>query len=857
MAATGDLDQLSADIDRAAQLFRFGQAAECLEVLAATRPALEQAHAAGDRDAGTLLATCLLREAAPLFDVTGNLDAALALLDRASLVAVEDEDRALEAKVRGQRALVILRGGDTRRALNAFDHAAELLESAALLDRVIVLVNRGVLHLEHADLDLAADDFRRCYEFARQGEGEEFVVPRGAALQNLAYADFLAGRIPAAIAGLETAVTEYGDNPHPTLYLDQARVLREAGLFDEASEILERAAEIFAAGALFQDLAEAELVRAECALVAGNPQQARDLATSALRRLSRRGNVRWQRKAELLLLRCDDALAEQRLGAARTRALSSLARRAAEYAGRCRAEGRRDLARLGELLAAEAGLRLGRPLEGPPPRLRSTDPLLVRLQIREVRALAELVAGRPARAAAQVRAGLDELGSYQHALGSLDLRTACAVHGGSLSRLGLRVAWDSGSPAAVLELVERARAVSTRLPSVSPPSDDLTAELLGELRQVEEEARGLEGEAPEETRLDQLRVRAAELQHAIRARSWELEGGDGQAVAAPRLGVVREAVRDHEEVFLSFARHEGHWVVVEVDRGRPVLRRLAPVEDVSALVTRVRADLDALAMPMLPAPLRDAVRRSLDRGLTMLDSLLLQGSGTLGRSVVISCSGDLVLLPWGLLPSRLGLPTLVTPSAAAWLAGRRRTRPERPRVVALAGPGLHRSEQEAELVAKHWEGAVVTPPEEADAARAVLALQQSDLVHVAAHGHHRQENPLFSAVRLSDGPLYAYEVDASVGLAGCVVLSACEVGLATSRPGDESLGLAHVLLQLGATSVIGSVARVGDEVAADLMEGVHRAMACGGDSAVALAEAQRAAMLGGSPAAFVAFGGRW
>jgi CHAT domain-containing protein len=81
--------------------------------------------------------------------------------------------------------------------------------------------------------------------------------------------------------------------------------------------------------------------------------------------------------------------------------------------------------------------------------------------------------------------------------------------------------------------------------------------------------------------------------------------------------------------------------------------------------------------------------------------------------------------------------------------------------------------------------------------------------------------------------------------------------LATLRPGDESLGLAHVLLQLGSKSVIAGVARVGDDVSADLMQRVHLAMARGTDAATALAEAQRESLAEASPAAFVSFGATW
>ena len=134
------------------------------------------------------------------------------------------------------------------------------------------------------------------------------------------------------------------------------------------------------------------------------------------------------------------------------------------------------------------------------------------------------------------------------------------------------------------------------------------------------------------------------------------------------------------------------------------------------------------------------------------------------------------------------------------------------------------------------------------------AFVDADVVHVAAHGTHQQESPLFSSVRLADGPLYAYELDGERGVAACVALSACEAGLSTVRPGDEGLGLTSVLLHLGSRSVLAGVARVGDDVAARVMGVVHRAMSTGTDSADALAVALAEEP---EPAPFVTFGATW
>ena len=131
----------------------------------------------------------------------------------------------------------------------------------------------------------------------------------------------------------------------------------------------------------------------------------------------------------------------------------------------------------------------------------------------------------------------------------------------------------------------------------------------------------------------------------------------------------------------------------------------------------------------------------------------------------------------------------------------------------------------------------------------------SDLVHIAAHGQHNQDNPLFSSIRMADGPLYAYDVPPDEPVAGHIVLSACDLGLTTPRAGGEVLGLTAALLSIGATSVVSSVSRVDDTTAYETMLRYHRLLAAGLDSPTALAEA-----LDGDvdmPAPFVCFGSPW
>jgi tetratricopeptide (TPR) repeat protein len=848
-----DPDLLATEVDAARHDYWLGHAARSAQRY---RAVVRRLQRPGHRSAALegVKVRALIGLAMTEFEIYGQVDPALSRLAEADLVIRDVELTALRASVHGQRALLLLRSGDVGGSLAEFDRAVEHVDDAGPDDQIPILLNRGALELERGSLAKAVDSLERCVDVA---SAAKHPVGETKARYNLAYAEFLRGRIPHALSLMEEADVITPGAAHPVRLLDRARVLREAGLTTDADDLLGRASQIMAGSRLFQDLAETELVRAECALVEGEPKRARAFAASAYRRFHRRGNLRWQRRAELMVLRCDRQAADEKAPGPRRTALRGIATRAADLAAACRTEGRYDLARSAALLAAECRLRAGEP-GGRVPRLRRTDSLETRLQTREVRALAALADGDHTRSTAEVRRGLAELGSYQNRFGSLDLRTASAVHGVALNRLQLHVAMQTGRPSVVFAGIERARAVSTRLAQVHPPSDERTADLLTELRQVEEEARGLAGDPAVAETLVRLRARASTLQRDIRARAWELEGDHADPMhESATLGPVRAAAGDR--AFATYARHQGRWVAVVAAGRRVELHEdLASVAEVDELVRRIRADLDAIAMPHLPEPIETAVRRSTEDCLGRLDEMLVRPLRLGDRSLVVSCSGSLVVLPWSMLPSRSGLPVVVTPSATSWLRAQEQlVRRNRPRVVAISGPDLHRSADEAERAGTAWASARVVTGQQATVAVVQRALERADVVHIAAHGTHRQDSPLFSCLRLADGQLYAYELDATSHIAPFVALSACEAGLATVRPGDEGLGMTNALMQLGTRSVLAGVARVRDDVAADVMDKVHHEMASGVDSASALAAAQAASTAAGAPVPFVCFGSAW
>ena len=87
------------------------------------------------------------------------------------------------------------------------------------------------------------------------------------------------------------------------------------------------------------------------------------------------------------------------------------------------------------------------------------------------------------------------------------------------------------------------------------------------------------------------------------------------------------------------------------------------------------------------------------------------------------------------------------------------------------------------------------------------------LAHLAAHGHHADDNALFSGLEVADGTLMGYDIQRLSSVPALVVLSACDVGQSEIAPGDESLGMVSAFAAAGSATVVAAVCRIGDELA--------------------------------------------
>ncbi|MGW3342132.1 CHAT domain-containing protein [Nonomuraea rubra] len=480
------------------------------------------------------------------------------------------------------------------------------------------------------------------------------------------------------------------------------------------------------------------------------------------------------------------------------------------------------------------------------------EPLDVRLMRRLAEAELAGAQGRRGQALRKVREGLALIDSHRGRLGSLDMLTGVAALGADLAAHGLRAALAGGSPRQVFAWSERCRAQAFRFRPTRAPEDERTAEALAELRQL---AQQMHADEAAGHRRPALRRRCLELEQVIRERGWQLPGV-GERLAPAPVAAVQEALADDGFAMVSLLNVGGGLLALVLVDGRCHLHRLSAYEPVAEAARRLAGDLNAQAGRNLRPALRAVIEASVERQLGVLAAALgapLRQALSGARGIVLIPTMGLSAVPWGLLPGLRGRPLAVAPSALVWLAARRAAEPfvrDGSSSVLVAGPDLEHAEREIQRLGAVHPKARMLRGEQATVSATLSALDGASFAHFAAHGHHERENVLFSRLDLADGPLMAHDLQRLDRTPGHVVLSACDVGQAVVRAGDELLGFTAALLYLGTSTVISSLTRVPDAVAERVMTAYHQGVALGASPADALAAAGE-----GEPACtFVCFG---
>jgi tetratricopeptide (TPR) repeat protein len=738
----------------------------------------------------------VLMRRAGILAILGRRDEALRDLSQVVTILRRHEDYLWEARTRCHRGMILLEMGQTR----------------------------------PADADFAAAERR----FKLIGQDWEYA----AAHYNRGLVAAASGRVPEALALMAESGQYFArlGTPEPDVVIDRCAILLSAGLAADAwaeTDAASRAPDPrVRRSAKFADLLYSSAI---AALAAGDPVAASDRAERALRMFRRQRRGRWAARAQLVRVQARHAVGDTSLSAYR------LACRVARELDAADAEESAEAHLLVGRLAwargnpAQAGDHLARAAR----RLRA-GPAVARSRAWLARALLCQLRGDEAGMLAACRRALAILAEHQQMLGASEMRAAVTAHGQELAAIGQRAAVQRGSGRQLLAWSERWRA-TTQATTPSRPAD--YADLAREMSALREVSRRLDLDLATAAQVPVLRRERKRLEETVRARIFQTPG---QAAARARPFALAALLgRLGRAVLVELVEVDRVLYAVTVRQAGVRLHTVGDAETAAREVDFARLLLRRLAEGR---PVRDPSRALADAGRLLEQALLGPAAADLvSGPVIIVPPGRLHAVPWGLLPALQAQPVSVSPSAAAWLRAQAAPGPGHRRVAVIGGPDLLASPVEIKHLAELYPQASVLAGGTATAGSVLAALDGSWLAHVVAHGTFRADNPLFSSLRLDDGPLTVYDLEGIAHAPHRLVLSGCESGRTAPAGADELLGLASSLMPMGTAGIVAAVVPVNDQVTPSVMAALHSSVAAGAGFPEALAAVRAGVALAGDP----------
>jgi tetratricopeptide (TPR) repeat protein len=715
------------------------------------------------------------------YDLLGDFHTALECFARAHTCFIERGERAGAALVESNMAHIAMAQGKFREAL-------QLLHQAR--DRYLA---------ESHDLDAqhASRDMLECY----------------LALHRFADARELAGQVGAAYRAAGATYYE------GLTLLHAATAAAALGRADEAESALERAYAIFESIDAPALIATTRLRRGQLALSVGDDELALCEGRAAAAGYASDGQPVDLAHAQLLcgqaLLRCGDT------GAARAAALCALQAARAHNIPALRYGAHLLLGRVAE--ADGHALRAARRYRAAVATVgRVQDGLTITLRAGFLEGASEALQRLMQLYLAQ--------GKAERAFETLEQAKSHALLRYLADRSHLRWRTHSGRGRQLIDELERLRTEHHwfyRLAHERLPNED------GQLSQVSVE------QALAEVATREKRMRA------ITERLYLLNDGsaDTASVRPPRLASIQRALAASTLLIEFYSADDALWAFV-VDRHSCGVHRL-PIS--ATALDQLLGKLERnLSMALGSGPGGPGAGGLTQIAQTLLERLydaLLAPIGDLTaryRRLVIAPYGSLHYLPFHLLRSAgqylLEQHEVVIVPAAGLLARRPPARAGGARILAHSWGGrLPQTQREAACVRAIMGGQVYA---ESEAGRAALERQPVAILHIAAHGEQRLDQPDLSYIQLADAQLYTDDLlqhDLSYEL---VVLSACETGRAHVAAGDELIGLGRGFLYAGAGALITTLWRVDDRHALALMERLYLGLRAGRSKAAALRDAQ-------------------
>jgi tetratricopeptide (TPR) repeat protein len=766
-------------------------------------------------------------------DVLATLGAALVFAGRTAAglgtldLAVQRSSGVMAAKVLVRRGMMLFALGRYPAALDDFRQAVPVLRRAgdrlwmarALNARTLANVMLGVTG--RAEADFAAAE-RLFTETGQELEAVSTVHNRGVAA-------FFSGNLPAALSHLDTAAARYRPFgiPTPDLSVDRCAVLLAAGLtVDALTEADAAVADMEGVRGRATKKAELLLMAAECALAADRPQIAQDRAQAAYRLSRSQQSSWWQAQAARVLVEARFAagpvspalLREANRAAFRLDALgASDATQAHLLAGRVAMNlGRYDRADQ-HLVAAAHSRRRGAPIS------RATGWLS--------EALRAEAGSDPRRLLSACRHGLAVLDEHRLGFGASELRAQATAHGAELATLAQRYAVQAGRPRLLLAWSERWRATALAVPAVRPVAEAEVSAALAGLRSVN---RRLETAEREASPTSALRREQRRLENTVRASTLRSAGRAANSTAFSPADLLDEL---GDTRLIEIVEVDGDMYVLACGAGRVRQFTAGRTADAIRAADFARFALRRIARSRPQDDLDSALSILAATGPRLQEALLGPAIRQLGDGpVVIVPPGKLHAIPWALLPALRDRAVSVAPSAAAWTRAHTAPEPDHQHVTLVRGPGLASNGAEISAVGRLYDDVTVLAGGDATAEKVLYELDGAWLAHIAAHGVFRADSPLFSSLRMQDGPLTVYDFEQLRKAPHRLILSSCESGALAPAGADELLGLVTTLLPLGTAGIVAATLPLNDHAVVPVMACLHRHLRAGRTLAESLRE---------------------
>ena len=753
-------------------------------------------------------------------------------------LALAELDGVAAARARTQRAAMLQDLGrldeasdDLRRALPVLRRAGDVQWATRALS------NRGLLHVSRREFTAARSDLLAARSLCRE---HDLTLPGAIVEHNLGWLESQRGDVPAALGHLSAAEAMLAEEGPVSSYLlaDRAELLLSVRLLDEALDTARAAVAADVRAGLGNHLPESELLLSTIALVGGHADAALEAAEAALAGFTRLERRQWVPLARYARV--------QALVAAGRRVGPGSCRRAADD---LEAAGWTVPALEARLLAGRVALERGRRGEARrdlerAARARTVGPADARARAWYAEAMLREADGRRRGTLSALRAGMRVLEDHRATMGATELRAHVTVQRGALARMGLRLALEDSDARRGLWWAESCRATSTLMRRAHPPRDPVLAGLLAELRAAMagiEESRA--GAAPT---TGSVRAQVA-LERRIRDHCRRFPGSPGGA-GTRSAGVPALQAALGDAVLVEYVAWDGRLYAFTVGRRRVRLHDLGPeapvaaqVEHLTFALRRLAAGTRSLRRRAAATPVADAAPAAdavLDHAGRQLDDALLAPlrTSTGDAPLVLIPDGALRGVPWSLLPSCVGRPVSVSPSATLWHAAAQRAGGG-DGVVVVAGPGLPGAHDEARAVAEQYPRARTLRGARATAAAVLAALDGVAIAHLSAHGRIRTDNAMFSSLTLADGPFTVYDLERLARAPRHVVLAACDTGR-SQVVGGEILGFTAALMSGGTAALVAPVVPVADAETVPVMRAYHEGLRRGRTPAEALADAQ-------------------